>query len=262
VQLSSRSDEELVTLARRGWPAPFAVLLHRHGATVRAAVAGGSDPDAAVVRTFSRAMQHLRRVDPAAPVESWLLALAPGRHGRTAAPEDPGPALEGPHLDALWSQLAPRWPRGRTPRRRLPTWLRWSLLTLVLVALAVVIPYATITTGQRGTAPETGTEPLRAALVEPDAGPDRGTDAADGGTTDETAGEDGGTAGEADGGTTDETAGEDGGTAGEADGGTIDETADAADATDDDLTDATDDDAPDGTVGGGPAGTAPEEDAP
>lgn len=241
MQLSSRSDEELVTLARRGWPAPFAVLLHRHGATVRAAVADRSDPDAAVVRTFSRAMQHLRRVDPAAPVEPWLLALAPGRHGRTAAPADPGPALEGPQLDALWAQLARRWPRGRAPRQRLPTWLRWSLLTLVLMALAVVIPYATITTGQRGTAPDTGTEPLRAALVEsaetPNVGPDGGADEADDDGADEADGD--GAADATDGEGTDATDGGMTGGADEADGGTAD-----------------------GTVGGGPAGTAPGEDAP
>jgi hypothetical protein len=167
VQLSSRSDEELVTLARRGWPAPFAVLLHRHGATVRAVAADRSDPDEVVVRTFTRAMQQLGRVDPAVPVESWLLALVPGRRGRTAAPADPGPGLDGAQVDALWERLAPRWPRGRAPRRRLPTWLRWSLLTVVLMALAVLIPYATITTGQRAAVPDTDTEPLRAALLEP-----------------------------------------------------------------------------------------------
>jgi hypothetical protein len=109
VQLSSRSDEELVTLARRGWPAPFAVLLHRHGADRPRRAAGRSDPDEAVVRTFTRAMQQLRRVDPAAPVEPWLLALAPGRRGRTAAPADPGPA-------ARWCRRSTRcgrnWHRG------------------------------------------------------------------------------------------------------------------------------------------------------
>jgi hypothetical protein len=169
VQLSSRSDEELVTLARRGWPAPFAVLLHRHGAAVRAAMAGRPDPDAAVVRTFTRAMQQLRRVDPTAPVEPWLLALAPGRRGRTAPPAEPGPPLDGVEVDAWWAQLAPRWPRGRTPRPGLPTWLRWTLLTVILVALAVVIPYATITTGQRSDVPDDAAEPLRAALLEPEA---------------------------------------------------------------------------------------------
>lgn len=199
MQLSSRSDEELVTLARRGWPAPFAVLLHRHGATVRAAVASRSDPDAAVVRTFTRAMQHLRRVDPAAPLEPWLLALAPGRRGRTAPPANLGPTLDGQQLDALWAQLAPRWPRGRETGRRLPTWIRWSLLTLALMALAVVIPYATVTTGQRGTVPDTAAEPLRAALVQP---AEDGTTDADGTDGDGTTDADG-TDGTTDDGTTD-----------------------------------------------------------
>jgi hypothetical protein len=168
VQLSSRSDEELVTLARRGWPAAFAVLLHRHGATVRAAVADSSNPDAAVVRTFTRAMRQLPRADTAAPVAPWLLALAPGRGDRTAPSEPPPPALDDPQVDALWAELAPRWPEGRVPRR-LPTWLRYSLLTLVLTGLAVVIPYATITTGQRtATSPDTDAELLRAALLEPE----------------------------------------------------------------------------------------------
>jgi hypothetical protein len=171
VHLSSRSDEELVTLARRGWPAPFAVLLHRHGATVRAAVAGRSDPDADVVRTFSRAMQQLRRVDPATEVEPWLLALVPGRRGRTAPPAA-SPPLDGPQVDALWAQLGPRWPNGRAPRRRLPTWLRWASLTVVLMALAVLIPYVTITTGQAANVPDTGAEPLRAGLLESDDAPD------------------------------------------------------------------------------------------
>jgi hypothetical protein len=167
VQLSSRSDAELVTLARRGWPAAFAVLVQRHAATVRAAVAGRPDPDAAVVATFTRAMPHLRRVDPTAPVEPWLLALAPGRKGRTAAPTAPRPAVDGAELDALWAELAPRWPRGRAPRGRLPAWLRWSMLTVVLMALAVVIPYVTITTGQRTAEAEADGDPLRAALLEP-----------------------------------------------------------------------------------------------
>jgi hypothetical protein len=167
VQLSTRSDAELMTLARRGWPAAFAVLVHRHAATVRAAVVGRPDPDAAVVATFTRAMQHLRRVDPTAPVEPWLLALAPGRKGRTAAPTAPRPAVDGSELDALWAELAPRWPRGRAPRGRLPAWLRWSMLTVVLMALAVVIPYVTITTGQRTAEADADGDPLRAALLEP-----------------------------------------------------------------------------------------------
>lgn len=261
MQLSSRSDEELVALARRGWPAPFAVLVQRHGATVRAAAADRSDPNAAVVRTFTRAMQQLKRVDPATPVESWLLALVPGRHGRTAAPGASPVALDGSQLDALWAELAPRWPRGRAPRR-LPTWLRWSLLTLLLMALATVIPYATITTGQRGATPEPTSEPLRAALIEPDVEPGDGPDDASDGTDEDSSG---GVAGAAE----DTTGGVEGAadTTNDGTGGGFDGAADTSDDRTaggfDGADDATNDDAGDGFDGAaGPNGDAPDDATP
>jgi hypothetical protein len=148
VQLSTRSDEELVTLAQHGWTAAFAVLVRRHAAAVHAVAADASDPDRVVVDTFGRAMRRLPRRDPSdGDVRAWLLDLAEGRTRHPQPVPDEPPELAADELDAIWTDLARRWPTGRV-RRHVPGWVKWVATTIVLVALGVAIPYVTITYGQ------------------------------------------------------------------------------------------------------------------
>ena len=64
------------------------------------------------------------------------------RSRATAADVPPLPARE---IDALWGELAVRWPRGRRPLR-LPRWVGQVALVAVLMVLAVLIPIAVLTT--------------------------------------------------------------------------------------------------------------------
>lgn len=166
MQLSTRSDAELVTLAQQGWTAAFAVLVRRHAPAVRAVAADAADPDRVVVDTFGRAMRRLPEHDPVAgEVRAWLVQLAEERtrHPRPV-PDDP-PELAAEDLDAIWTDLARRWPNGRI-RRQVPGWVKWTATTIVLVALGVAIPYVTITYGQERADPAAAPEQLRAVPVD------------------------------------------------------------------------------------------------
>ena len=43
-------------------------------------------------------------------------------------------------LDEVWAELALRWPTGRVPRH-LPSWAIWLITTLVLIGLAIALPW-------------------------------------------------------------------------------------------------------------------------
>ena len=185
---ADRDDEELLARAREGDAAAFAVLVHRHAATLHAAAtatSGAADPtsdaatdatdatDAAgglgdrtsalttVRRTFLRAMRRLDRADPA-DVEGWLLELQ-----RTPLDEDAAAhaaPLANADLDELWRELAPCWPRGLR-RRRLPRWVAQVALVLVLLALAVAVPYALLITAVEEA--DNGPEPIAEVVAVP-----------------------------------------------------------------------------------------------
>lgn len=182
---AERDDEELLTRAREGDAPAFAALVHRHGATLHAAAIAASGPasgaadtasgtaDAAgdpsdgaaalatVRRTFLRAMRRLDRADPA-DVEGWLLEVQ-----RTPLDEDAAARaapLASAELDELWRELAPCWPRGRR-RRRLPRWVAQVALVLVLLALAVAVPYALLVTAVDET--DHGPDPIAEVVAVP-----------------------------------------------------------------------------------------------
>ncbi len=154
------SDAELIARAQQGEVGAFAILVHRHAATL-CARAGDMD---AVEQAFQRAMRRLHTADTA-DVEAWLLRQLPRAHRptdgdtRSADPEAvPAAPLATHELDALWAALAPRWPRGRKPLR-VPRWVGRLTLVLVLLALAVAIPYVLLTTAD-------GDEPAPDPLAE------------------------------------------------------------------------------------------------
>lgn len=182
---AERDDEELLARAREGDAPAFAALVHRHGATLHAAAIAASraasgaadsasgtadaagDPSdgaaalATVRRTFLRAMRRLDRADPA-DVEGWLLEVQ-----RTPLDEDAAARaapLASAELDELWRELAPCWPRGRR-RRRLPRWVAQVALVLVLLALAVAVPYALLVTAVDET--DHGPDPIAEVVAVP-----------------------------------------------------------------------------------------------
>lgn len=142
-------DGELVERAAQGEVGAFAVLVHRHAAELHAR-AGDMD---AVRRAFQRAMRRLDRADTA-DVVSWLAGLLPRAHRGGDASPGGAPLLPDREIDALWAELAPRWPRGRRPLR-FPRWVRRVALVLFLLALAVTVPYLVlITAGGQDPPPE------------------------------------------------------------------------------------------------------------
>ena len=145
---ADRDDEELLARARDGEASAFAILVHRHAATLHAAAvaSSGAAADAATLttvrRTFLLAMRRLDRADPT-DLEGWLLSVQGTPLDEEAAAR--ATPLTTSELDELWRQLAPCWPRGRR-RRRLPRWVGQVALVLVLLALAVAVPYALLVT--------------------------------------------------------------------------------------------------------------------
>jgi len=176
-------DGELLARAREGDAPAFAVLVHRHAATLHAAASASSgsaagasgatdaasgttdaasdtadaasgttdaagDPGggAAALTTVRRTfLRAMRRLDRADPtdVEGWLLEVQGTPLDADAAAR--AAPLASAELDELWRELAPRWPRGRR-KRRLPRWIAQVALVLVLLALAVAVPYALLVT--------------------------------------------------------------------------------------------------------------------
>lgn len=142
---SDRSDADLVRLAQNGESRAFAVLLYRHGPAVRACVDADRDPTGAVIATFVAAMRRLRHLPPDDPVRPWLLQLAAKRTRRpNLEMADDVPPLDADVADEIWAELDLRWPGGRVPRS-VPRWVGWAALLVVLVSLAVVVPYLLLT---------------------------------------------------------------------------------------------------------------------
>lgn len=165
----------------------FAVLLHRHGPAVLALADADPDPVGATLATFIRAMRALPDVAPG-DARRWLIDLAvdeidgevtvpqdltalgapPGADGGTATLVAPIPATATQEaLDEIWAELALRWPSGRVPRH-VPSWAIWTGTTVVLMALAVALPWAVL-----GVAPaeDVAIEELRASPVAEDVEP-------------------------------------------------------------------------------------------
>jgi hypothetical protein len=140
-----RSDADLIELSQAGVAAAFAVLLHRHGPTVRSAVRDDRDPLGAVVEVFVRAMRDLPKRGTAEPVRAWLLELA----GTDRVP-DPIVPLSEEERDEIWAELAVRWPNGRPPRDTRA--LKRIGLVAGLVAVSALVPTMVLLAGQ--SAPE------------------------------------------------------------------------------------------------------------
>jgi hypothetical protein len=135
-----RSDADLVELSRAGVAPAFAVLLHRHGPSVRSAVRDDRDPLGAVVEVFVRAMRDLSERDPAEPVRPWLLELA----GTDRVP-DPIVPLSEEERDEIWAELAVRWPNGRPPRDTRA--LKRVGLVAGLIAVSALVPSLVLLAG-------------------------------------------------------------------------------------------------------------------
>lgn len=179
----ARSDAELLAFAREGVASAFAVLLYRHGPEILELAQRDPDPVGAVVATYIRAMRALPNADPG-DVRLWLLgfaaeeiegevdipaaptvgaAAASGGHSAAATggaapqasngtaravspgrgPMDAPPLETDDDLDEVWAELALRWPTGRAPRH-LPSWAIWVITTIVLIALAILLPWAVL----------------------------------------------------------------------------------------------------------------------
>jgi hypothetical protein len=135
-----RSDADLVERSQAGVAPAFAVLLHRHGPTVRSAVRDDRDPLGAVVEVFVRAMRELPERDPAEPVRPWLLELA----GTDRIP-DPIVPLSEEERDEIWAELAVRWPAGRPPRDTRA--LKRVGLVAGLIAVSALVPSLVLLAG-------------------------------------------------------------------------------------------------------------------
>jgi hypothetical protein len=147
VQYADGSDAELLERARAGSAPAFAVLLYRHGPSVRAVVADAPDPTGAVVDTFAGAMRELSDPAPGGPGDR-LIELAGTTVEHPRAPEPPV-ALDPDDLDGIWAELDRRWPDGTVPRS-LPRWVGWGASIVALAALAVLVPHAVFTLGSNG----------------------------------------------------------------------------------------------------------------
>lgn len=144
---SDRSDAELIRRAQNGEQRAFAVLLHRHGPAVRATVQTDRDPAGATIATFVSAMRALTRQPPDQPAGPWLVEIAQKHTRRPDLDQaDDPPPIDPDELDEIWAELDLRWPNGRVPRS-IPRWVGWAAMVVVLVALAVLIPYLALTTG-------------------------------------------------------------------------------------------------------------------
>ncbi len=151
-----RSDEELLSLARRGSDAAFAVLVRRCVDDVDAVVRGAASPLDETVAVFRTAMRELAHGAPDGDVRRWFVELAEARAAATTTdePADPEgsapaagrtaassrPAGEQVDVDAVWSQLAPLWPDGNRRREVRPLAI-WAVTVLVTIALSAGIPW-------------------------------------------------------------------------------------------------------------------------
>ncbi len=61
----------------------------------------------------------------------------------TSGGVDAPPMETDDDLDEIWAELALRWPTGRIPRH-LPSWAIWLITTVVLIALAILLPWAVL----------------------------------------------------------------------------------------------------------------------
>lgn len=161
-------DDEVLARARVGDAGAFAVLIHRYAPTVHAAAGehGDPDPDATVIAVFQRAMRQLDHAPPD-DVAGWLVRLALPRRQRNdaAAPPDPDTVSPLPDraVDAIWAELAPRWPSGRRPLR-LPRWVGQVAVVLLLLVLSVAVPYVLlVTTAEEAQEPA----PIAEVIAEP-----------------------------------------------------------------------------------------------
>ncbi|MEX0952915.1 MAG: hypothetical protein WDZ26_03700 [Nitriliruptoraceae bacterium] len=142
----ARTDAQLIAVATDGDASAFAALVHRHAARVHAVVAEDTDPDARVVEVFTAAMTRL--ADAPEDVGAWLDSIARAaiehHHHEPTEPATDAPAGHGDiapeRLDALWRELATRWPSGRAAPR-IPTWLPWVTTAAVTIALSAGIPW-------------------------------------------------------------------------------------------------------------------------
>ena len=175
-----RSDEQLLELSRQGLASAFCVLVHRYGPTILHDARKDDDPVGATTATFLRAMRTLPDTD-GQDVQGWLLDLAADELGvdrgtlDTEVPEPVGaapttgsgsrtaPITIDPRLDEVWAELAPRWPSG-TRRRHVPSWAIWLGTILVLMALAILLPWAVL--GSLGNDDPVIPEVRAAALLE------------------------------------------------------------------------------------------------
>lgn len=195
-----QTDDDLLELSREGVASAFAVLLYRHGPDVLRMADVDPDPIGATVATFVRAMRTLPEAEPT-DVRAWLLSLAaeeidgevaipppePARvdggdgtpaavdaeagatavgtappHDRTSI--DAAPLQTDDDLDEVWAELAVRWPTGKVARH-LPSWAIWLLTTVILVALAVALPWVILGASADD---EEAVEELRASPVHDD----------------------------------------------------------------------------------------------
>lgn len=153
VTASAPTDPELVRLAADGVAAAFALLLRRH-ADVLVPIAREPGGERRLRVVGVRAMRALHRSPPTDDVRGWLAGIA----GVSPVPA-PTPRRERSGLgrrdwvDALWVDLAARWPNGRR-RLTVPRWARALTAAVVIVAAGVVA--ATAMLRERPPAPLVG----------------------------------------------------------------------------------------------------------
>lgn len=138
---SASTNGELVKLASRGSGAAFSVLVYRHGPQLLTNARQTSDPVGATTRTFVRAMRSLDNA-PVNEVGDWLYELS-GLPRAAADGEQPTESRVSRELDEIWRELAQRWPSGQRPRH-IPSWAIWLATTIVLVTIAVGVPWAVL----------------------------------------------------------------------------------------------------------------------
>lgn len=157
---ADESDAHLVEQARQGVAAAFAVLVHRHAHAVYDPAA--PNPRKKAVTTLVSAMQRLNDDRAHANFETWLSQLsadadasdmAAGGDGRTndttdaagdvAASADSG-AFTADDIDAIWSQLARRWPNGRRSIR-VPHGAVWVATVVVTITVSAAVPWLLLT---------------------------------------------------------------------------------------------------------------------
>lgn len=143
MDLTRRTDAELLRMAAAGLPAAFAVLLRRHADLLAAAAGGSRDPVRTARRLGVRTMRALREPVVPADVRGWLadrLGVAAG-----PAPERPD-AADVALVSRTWIDLAARWPDGRR-QLRLPVWARWAVAAGGVLAVGALGTFLLLTSG-------------------------------------------------------------------------------------------------------------------